>query len=341
MTKTMAKPDERRRQANEAHSLVLQGMRNQVTGFLQMGIGLKQIRDGQLYRELGYSDEGDGHGRARTGTDGYPGFLAYLDAEVNVGQRAAYHYIEVVEKFPPELLKRVSTMSQPISLRRLISIDFDPEGITDAELDELVGLSDEEFEKALTEKGYDRSKMGGRGPADLKRELISKAQYRSQKKRLAKLSQERDEIQEEREVLGRELAELKEKYEEVEAALKGDTAKLVAARDKIAARLAELETERAEREAKVAAGARAASAIEVFESEVITLVVALRDNLVIQNREQWRVLLRTIETLKGELDDMRGTLALGVQERIERGEIRRFNVEAPTDDLRDAEFGIK
>ena len=55
---------QRRTQALEAHSLVLEGMSSQVQGYLKMGAGLKLIRDNRLYVELGYG-EGTGEAEVR------------------------------------------------------------------------------------------------------------------------------------------------------------------------------------------------------------------------------------------------------------------------------------
>lgn len=294
-----------------AHGMVQQAQRNLVSGYLQMGVALKRIRDEKLHVAAGFKN-----------------FTDYLDEKAGVSQRHAYRFIEVVEKLPKAICDRVAEMAQPISLRALTAIEFDPLGLSEDEVDELVGLSDEEFEQALVEKGYNREKMGGRGPADLKRALIDKKTYRDQRKKIVQEQEKRKAAEAERKELLERFKDTQERVDELIASVKsGDVKKLVKMNEALAARVAELEGARAEAEAEVASGREVPSAALRLVGEVTALCDRFFDKTRVDDKAGWAAVLNALDHCHAGLDDLRTRLEDVLVARINAGEIKAFDFE--------------
>jgi len=167
MPNEMAKPNPDLGAFYECHEQIVQGFRNQRLGCLQIGVWLKRMRDLKLYKAAGYET-----------------LTEYLGAKlIGVGEREAFYYLEAVEKIPEVLLQRLQSMAKPIGLTRLLRISNDEfADVSEEEMDRLVGLTDEELDRELTGRGYDRKKMGGRGPSDLRRAFIERKRYRDNSK---------------------------------------------------------------------------------------------------------------------------------------------------------------
>jgi hypothetical protein len=177
----------------QAVAQVEQGKKEQVTGYLRMGFALKQIRDGKLFRAGGFET-----------------FEAFADEKAGVGYREACRYIQAVELLPEAILRRVSEMAKPLALRQLTQLQIPHYEFTPDEVERLVGLNDDEFGTELKKMGYDRSKMGGRGPSDLERGRISRDRYRDQSRKVLLLKEKLESATGEREELVRLIKQLQE-----------------------------------------------------------------------------------------------------------------------------------
>ncbi|MCX7731599.1 MAG: hypothetical protein N2248_00315 [candidate division WOR-3 bacterium] len=170
----------RQERAFELDAIISQGFRRTVESIIEIGVALKEIRDQELYKELGY-----------------PNFEAYVVERYGLSRRSAYLYIGIAEKLPQEFVQRVAQIPNPPSLRKLaqIAVSFGPEpqkltAIPQDELETLLSLPDSELRARLTElKGYDRSRDGGRGPSDIERPPISRDRYRDQKRQIQLLKE--------------------------------------------------------------------------------------------------------------------------------------------------------
>lgn len=168
----------------EALAQVELGKKEQVTGYLRMGFALKLIRDGKLFR-----------------AGGFESFEDFVEERAGVGRSQAYAYIQVVEQLPKEIVQRIGNMAKPLALRQLTQFQIPHYEFTPDEVERLVGLNDDEFGTELKRMGYDRKKMGGRGPSDLERERISRDRYRDQSKKIILLKEKLDSSSGEREEL--------------------------------------------------------------------------------------------------------------------------------------------
>jgi len=189
----------------ETHAQVEQGKKEQVTGYLRMGLALKVIRDGKLFLAGGFGS-----------------FEDYAEDKAGVGRRQAYSYIEVVEQLPKEIVQRVAQMAKPLALRQLTQLQIARYEFTADEVERLVGLNDDEFGTELKKMGYDRSKMGGRGPSDLERGRISRDRYRDQSKKVLLLKEKLESATGEREELVRLIKQLHEQLAKANEVLMSD-----------------------------------------------------------------------------------------------------------------------
>ena len=77
--------------ALDLHNKILVSAQLAQNNLWDMCAGLKEMRDGKLYKELGYQN-----------------FEAYCGTEFNMSRRNAYYYISIVENMKPENVKLIS-----------------------------------------------------------------------------------------------------------------------------------------------------------------------------------------------------------------------------------------
>ena len=77
--------------ALDLHNKILVSAQLAQNNLWDMCAGLKEMRDGKLYKELGYQN-----------------FEAYCSTAFNMSRRNAYYYISIVENMKPENVKLIS-----------------------------------------------------------------------------------------------------------------------------------------------------------------------------------------------------------------------------------------
>lgn len=323
MKELAVKDRARMQRAYELDAEVARGAKDVMSGILQMGVALKTIRDEELFLELGYQAVEE-----------------YADDRWGISRRTMYYYIEVIEKLPAAIVQRVAQMGKPLSLRKLTALPMDTfEGVSDEEIERLVGLTDEELDGELA-KNYDREKLGGRGPADLRRELITKAQYRSQRQKLNTLNEKAKRLE-------AELAETREAATEAQALL--DDAKatdkgngpLLKRIEELQARLGVLEGERAKSAAGVARGREVGARSLEFIGEVEALCQGMYDGVRVDSAAEWVNVTDAIDAAKSALDDLRGRMADVILRRINAGEVEDFALDEPRNELEKADTTVR
>jgi len=126
----------RKKRAYELHTLIAQAGKKAIESYLEIGIALKEIRDLNYYKELGYDT-----------------FESYTETEWKIQHSMAYNYIGIIEKLPVQFVQRVGQSEIEIpSLRRLLALPNDPEfmqNLSEADLAEFAHASDPEFSEAV------------------------------------------------------------------------------------------------------------------------------------------------------------------------------------------------
>lgn len=136
--------------AVSCHAEIIAGAGMAQQGLYQMAQGFKKMRDGRLYKALGYKT-----------------FEEYCEKETGMTRRNVYHYISIVEKLPEDFVKSTSHIGSE-KLRLLARLDegereeivqsADLESTTVKELkariDELTGAV--EREKQLKEQWHEQ-----------------------------------------------------------------------------------------------------------------------------------------------------------------------------------------
>jgi len=128
----MTKEITKREQALELHNKILVSAALAQQNLWDMCSGLKQMRDGKLYKELGYQN-----------------FEEYCNEEFNMSRRNAYHYISVVENISPENVKTFSHFGR--SKLMLLSTLSEPEQEKITEENDVESMTVRELEKEIRE----------------------------------------------------------------------------------------------------------------------------------------------------------------------------------------------
>ena len=128
----MTKEITKREQALELHNKILVSAQLAQNNLWEMCSGLKQMRDGKLYKELGYQN-----------------FEEYCNEEFNMSRRNAYHYISVVENISPENVKTFSHFGR--SKLMLLSTLSEPEQEKITEENDVESMTVRELEKEIRE----------------------------------------------------------------------------------------------------------------------------------------------------------------------------------------------
>lgn len=128
----MTKEITKREQALELHNKILVSAALAQQNLWDMCSGLKQMRDGKLYKELGYQN-----------------FEEYCNEEFNMSRRNAYHYISVVENISPENVKTFSHFGR--SKLMLLSTLSEPEQEKITEENDVESMTVRELEAQIKE----------------------------------------------------------------------------------------------------------------------------------------------------------------------------------------------
>lgn len=156
----MTKEITKREQALELHNKILVSAQLAQNNLWEMCSGLKQMRDGKLYRELGYQN-----------------FEEYCGAEFNMSRRNAYHYISVVENISPENVKTFSHFGRS-KLMLLSTLSEENQQKITAEND-VESMTVKQLEAQIKQLKSDNDRLSGTN-ADIKEQLdIARDDYRN------------------------------------------------------------------------------------------------------------------------------------------------------------------
>lgn len=92
-------------EAVTCHTAILSGIQLASQGLYQMAQGFKRMRDGKLYKELGYKS-----------------FEEYCEAETGIKRRQVYNYIAIAEKLPAEFVQSTAQIGSE-KLKLLAALD--------------------------------------------------------------------------------------------------------------------------------------------------------------------------------------------------------------------------
>lgn len=172
-------------EAVTCHTAILSGIQLASQGLYQMAQGFKRMRDGKLYKELGYKS-----------------FEEYCEAETGIKRRQVYNYIAIAEKLPAEFVQ--STAQIGSEKLRLLTTLTDDQREEIAENTDLESTSVKELKRQIDElTGKNKELREGLENS----ELINK-QYQSE---IEDLTGDNTDLEEERDKL---LVELKQAQSE-------------------------------------------------------------------------------------------------------------------------------
>ena len=92
-------------EAITCHTAILSGIQLASQGLYQMAQGFKKMRDGKLYKELGYKS-----------------FEEYCETETGIKRRQAYTYITIAEKLPADFVQSTAQIGSE-KLKLLAALD--------------------------------------------------------------------------------------------------------------------------------------------------------------------------------------------------------------------------
>lgn len=188
----------RKKRAYELHAQIVLGAKKIFNSWIEIGLALKEIKDQQYYKELGYSS-----------------FRNYVENEFHKDESTAYRYIQGVKKIPPKILANLQVSNAEIpALFKILALPGDPEfiqNLTESDLQELAEMSDADFKKEVQswktryQKQYRRAEMLDQEKRALEAEKedllnqiktlshdLSVAKTQEDDKKLLKLQQELD-----------------------------------------------------------------------------------------------------------------------------------------------------
>lgn len=146
--------------ALELHNKILVSAQLAQNNLWEMCSGLKQMRDGKLYKELGYQN-----------------FEEYCNEEFNMSRRNAYHYISVVENISPENVKTFSHFGR--SKLMLLSTLSEPEQEKITEENDVESMTVRELERQINQLKRDCAGLRNTN-ANISEQLnIAREDYRS------------------------------------------------------------------------------------------------------------------------------------------------------------------
>lgn len=169
-----------RKQAVELHQKILISANLAQQNLWDMCTALKSMRDGKLYKELGYEN-----------------FETYCETEVGIKRRNAYNYISIVEKINPENVQSIAqigitklallaTVSEPEQAEIAKTVDLENTTVKQlkAEIDSLKAEKQEATDKSID---YCRQLNNAKKDADYYKQQAdtSKESYRNIENQLA------------------------------------------------------------------------------------------------------------------------------------------------------------
>lgn len=138
-TNLISEGDVEYKRAVEIHCQVMIAREQVCDGLLNIAKSLKAMRDGKLYKQLGYSDFDD-----------------YIERGVNIGKRQVYNYISTYERLGPDVLQ--SNAQLGITKLALLTAVSDIERADFIAQNDLNGMSVKEIE-ALIKKSEKQSEQ--------------------------------------------------------------------------------------------------------------------------------------------------------------------------------------
>lgn len=280
---------------------------------LDAGEFLRQGHQEEFYKALGYMRFGD-----------------FTQAFFNISRETAYQYIRiaenVVKELPEEMCALLTKGDNPLPLKLLAAMHFGQETFTPEVMERLRRMGPEARREELIRLGYDRDRMGGRGPADLLRPRCSRKTHRSERKQIQMLKEKARLEKAEKEELRGEIKRLRELFDAVEDPDKKKLAKMVTALEQ---RIAELEGEKAEKEAEIASGKEVPGRALRFQGEIIEVCNRFADETYVDTLDGWIAVRREIASAIEYVGDVRGKMAEVLSKRMAEGEIEPFDLEDP------------
>lgn len=156
----MMKISQNHNKAVELHNKILVSAQLAQNNLWDMCSGLKEMRDGKLYKELGYQN-----------------FEEYCGAEFNMSRRNAYHYISILENMKPENVKTFSHFGKS-KLFLLSTLSEENQQKITAEND-VESMTVKQLEAQIKQLKSDNDRLSGTN-ADIKEQLdIAREDYRN------------------------------------------------------------------------------------------------------------------------------------------------------------------
>lgn len=307
-------PDKDLKRAYELCSIIKESLKKQfkiAEERFVTGIALKELRDDKFYKKLGYDN-----------------FEACTLGEFEMSVEYAYYYIQYIERFSADFLRRVVKMDKPISFRRMhqLGVTFEPipetlQALSAEDIERLRDMPDSEFEKEMkTIRGYDRSKDSGRGPSDLDRPHISRDRYRDQRNTISGLKAERDTLKAEKKELLKELETTQNYLQEAQHVLQSEdrTKALAKVNEVLTEKIAEYEKNRAESEVKKQNRELATQLIYQLRFDILQKLIPARNDITIPNLEVWVWMDMTFYDIIADVERVRDALAHDFLEEIDK-----------------------
>jgi len=275
---------------------------------------------------------------------GYDRFEDFCREFYGLSTAMAYQYISIAENvqkaLPEDLAKRLTSGDNPLSLKLLAALHFDH--ISPQEMERIRKLDAGQQKVELVRLGYDREKMGGRAASDLLRSQIGKRKYRDQSGKIQVRDEQIRMKEGENAELKEQLRAEREQKEQILAAIQDpNSAKLLKTLDYLTTEVAKLKKAEAEAEAEIAVGREVGTRALILSGEIQALLSRFEDSVRIDNSKQWTEVWRIIDSILDAVGDCRGRMAGVILARIEDGEITRFAVEEPGEEVRTAEQAMR
>jgi DNA repair exonuclease SbcCD ATPase subunit len=176
-------------EAVTCHTAILSGIQLASQGLYQMAQGFKRMRDGKLYKELGYKS-----------------FEEYCEAETGIKRRQVYNYIAIAEKLPAEFVQ--STAQIGSEKLRLLTTLTDDQREEIAENTDLESTSVKELKRQIDELTGKNKELR----EDLENSELINKQYQSE---IEDLTGDNTDLEEERDKLLVELRQAQSEAREV------------------------------------------------------------------------------------------------------------------------------
>jgi hypothetical protein len=205
-----AEQDDRREKAQELWARFVELRAAGEAFTIDLGEALKEARDGDYHKDFGYTT-----------------FEALTQAVFGMTRETAYKYIRIVENvtqvLPADLSGRLTNGPKALPLKILAAVHFGQNGVLPREeIERLRGLTDDQLRAEIVRLGYDRKRMGGRGPTDVGRRLVSRNTHRDQSKTIILLKERLSTAKSEREEFTRLVTQLQEQLKRQNEILMSD-----------------------------------------------------------------------------------------------------------------------